>query len=173
MSSSRLTVREIARLAGVSVATVSRVSNGTDQVSEETRRRVLQALEEHANGETALGCWSGASGRGLHVPEDLVITGFDDIPMAALVTPLLTTVRQPVRELAAQTARLLLQLPAGDAEHPHGGPVLPTELAARDSCGCPTSTATTSTTGCRRPPGPRRCGAGRAGGGAHSEKVRP
>ena len=42
-----VTVREIARIAGVSVATVSRVSNGTGQVSEDMRRRVLDAIERH------------------------------------------------------------------------------------------------------------------------------
>jgi LacI family transcriptional regulator len=115
----------------------------------------------------------GASGRGLRVPEELVVTGFDDIPMAALVTPPLTTVRQPVRELAARTARLLLQVAAGDAEEPDGGPVLPTELVIRGSCGCPTSTDTTTTTGRRRPTGSRRSGASRAGGGDHSEKETP
>ncbi|MFG3701742.1 LacI family DNA-binding transcriptional regulator [Micromonospora sp. NPDC047620] len=102
-----------------------------------------------ANDETALGVLIGASGRGLRVPEDLVITGFDDIPMAALVTPPLTTVRQPVRELASQTARLLLQVAAGSADHT--SLLHPTELVIRGSCGCPTSTAPTPT-GRRRTP---------------------
>ena len=53
-----------------------------------------------ANDETALGLMIGALGRGLRVPDDLAITGFDDMPMAALVRPGLTTVRQPIRELA-------------------------------------------------------------------------
>ena len=48
-----------------------------------------------------------ALGRGIRVPEDLAITGFDDMPMASLVTPQLTTVRQPIRELATTTAKLL------------------------------------------------------------------
>ena len=55
MGDSRLTVREIARLAGVSVATVSRVSNGTGQVSEEMRRRVLDAIEKHGYRPDHLG----------------------------------------------------------------------------------------------------------------------
>jgi LacI family transcriptional regulator len=89
-----------------------------------------------ANDETALGVLVGALGRGLRVPEDVVITGFDDVPMAALVSPPLTTVRQPVRDLAAQTARLLLRA----ADEPAGAAppavVLPTELVLRRSCGC-------------------------------------
>ena len=46
------------------------------------------------------------------------ITGFDDVPMAALVSPSLTTVRQPVRELGATAARRLLQAATGDAPSP-------------------------------------------------------
>ncbi len=85
-----------------------------------------------ANDETALGLLLSALGRGLRVPQDIAITGFDDTPMTALVRPALTTIRQPIRELAATTARLLadpLGQPAGDI-------VLPTELILRGSCGC-------------------------------------
>ena len=46
-NSNRMTVREMARLAGVSVATVSRVFNGTGQVSEEMRQRVLESIKAH------------------------------------------------------------------------------------------------------------------------------
>ncbi|GAB3933195.1 hypothetical protein GCM10027614_03670 [Micromonospora vulcania] len=55
MGNSRITVREIARLAGVSVATVSRVSNGTGQVSPELRQRVLDAIELHGYQPDHLG----------------------------------------------------------------------------------------------------------------------
>ena len=82
-----------------------------------------------ANDETALGLLLGALGRGLRVPDDIAITGFDDVPMAALVRPALTTVRQPVRDLGALTARMLGGDPAGDV-------VLPTEPVLRRSCGC-------------------------------------
>ncbi|MFC7546699.1 LacI family DNA-binding transcriptional regulator [Plantactinospora sp. GCM10030261] len=94
-----------------------------------------------ANDETALGVLVGALGRGLRVPQDLVITGFDDAPVAALVTPALTTVRQPVRELAAEAARLILRA-AGQRGTPAGSLVLPTELVLRRSCGCPDDPAT-------------------------------
>ncbi|GAA3829665.1 LacI family DNA-binding transcriptional regulator [Streptomyces chiangmaiensis] len=85
-----------------------------------------------ANDETALGLMLCVLGRGLRVPDDLAVTGFDDMNMAAMVRPGLTTVRQPVRELATTTARLLTDpdtRPAGDL-------VLPTELVLRGSCGC-------------------------------------
>ena len=71
------------------------------------------------------------------MPQDLVITGFDDAPIAALVNPALTTVRQPVRELAAEAARLILTA-VEEPERPRAGDiVLPTELVLRRSCGCP------------------------------------
>jgi LacI family transcriptional regulator len=85
-----------------------------------------------ANDETALGLMIAALGRGVRVPGDLAITGFDDMPMASLVSPDLTTIRQPVHELASTTARLL-----GDrSPEPAGDVLLATELVLRGSCGC-------------------------------------
>ncbi|MFD4227921.1 LacI family DNA-binding transcriptional regulator [Streptomyces sp. NPDC058545] len=85
-----------------------------------------------ANDETALGVILSALGRGLRVPEDLAVTGFDDMDMASLVQPGLTTVRQPVRELATTTARLLVD----PDRRPSGNITLATELVLRGSCGC-------------------------------------
>ncbi len=96
-----------------------------------------------ANDEIALGVLVGALGRGLRVPEDLVITGFDDVPMAALVSPSLTTVRQPVRELAAEAARRILNAADSPGAAAPDSIVLPTELVVRRSCGCPTESPTT------------------------------
>jgi len=83
-----------------------------------------------ANDETALGVLIGALGRGLRVPGDVAITGFDDVAMSSLVQPGLTTIRQPIRELGAATARLLM------ADQSTENLVLPTELVLRGSCGC-------------------------------------
>jgi LacI family transcriptional regulator len=104
-----------------------------------------------ANDETALGVLVAAAARGLRVPQDLAVTGFDDIPMAALVSPALTTVRQPVRELAGQTARLLLRAAAGEADPAERGLVLATDLVIRASCGCPATTTHDPTAAGRRP----------------------
>ena len=88
-----------------------------------------------ANDETALGLILGALGRGLRVPDDVAVTGFDDMPMAALVRPGLTTVRQPVRELATTTAQLL----HAPLDQKDGDTVLETDVVLRGSCGCPDS----------------------------------
>jgi DNA-binding LacI/PurR family transcriptional regulator len=56
----------------------------------------------------AIGAIHAAEERGLHVPKDVSLVGFDDIDEAAHTRPPLTTVRQPVREKGAEAARLLL-----------------------------------------------------------------
>ncbi|MGH3757444.1 LacI family DNA-binding transcriptional regulator [Actinophytocola sp.] len=89
-----------------------------------------------ANDELAVGVLVTALSAGLRVPDDLAITGFDDIPMAAITNPALTTIHQPLRELGAQTARVLRRHIAGDCDADLDL-VLDTELVLRASCGCP------------------------------------
>jgi DNA-binding LacI/PurR family transcriptional regulator len=78
----------------------------------------------------ALGVLDAAAERGVAVPQDLSVAGFDDIAAAATSTPPLTTVRQPLVEKGAAAARLLLE----HIEPPHTV-VLPTELVVRSSTG--------------------------------------
>ncbi|RKS80208.1 DNA-binding LacI/PurR family transcriptional regulator [Motilibacter peucedani] len=63
----------------------------------------------------ALGVYAEAAARGLRIPEDLAVVGFDDLPEARWLVPTLTTVRQPVREMGAVALRTLLRLRAGGA----------------------------------------------------------
>jgi LacI family transcriptional regulator len=58
----------------------------------------------------AQGTYQAAADLGLSVPGDLSVVGFDDLPEARWLSPGLTTVRQPVREMAAEAVRLLLRL---------------------------------------------------------------
>ncbi|GII31044.1 LacI family DNA-binding transcriptional regulator [Planotetraspora mira] len=69
---------------------------------------------------------------GRTVPGDVAVIGYDDAPVARHVTPALTTVRQPVEELATLAARLLLTA-LRDGGAPATDPVLPTELVVRES----------------------------------------
>ena len=88
-----------------------------------------------ANDEIALGAIRAARELDIHVPSQLAITGWDDIPIAGLVSPGLTTVRQPMRELGSTAAVLLAErLDAGRGEPRHV--LLPTSLVLRASCGC-------------------------------------
>jgi LacI family transcriptional regulator len=62
------------------------------------------------NDNMAVAVIRAAHARGLRVPEDLSVVGFDDAEQAALVTPALTTVRQPLAEMGRMAVSLLLRL---------------------------------------------------------------
>ena len=81
--------------------------------------------------QLAFGAMEAARTRGLRVPQDVSIIGFDDIPYAAKTTPPLTTVRQPLRTAGALGARMLLD--GWDDEAP--SVILPTDLIVRASTG--------------------------------------
>jgi LacI family transcriptional regulator len=57
----------------------------------------------------AVAAMAVAHRRGLDVPGDLAVTGFDDTPLATTVWPALTTVRQPIAEMAREAVRLLVE----------------------------------------------------------------
>jgi LacI family transcriptional regulator len=67
------------------------------------------------------------------VPDQLSITGFDDIPVAEFTVPALTTVRMPVREIVEQAVRMALDDPEHAREVPP--PVLEPALVVRASTG--------------------------------------
>jgi LacI family transcriptional regulator len=62
------------------------------------------------NDAIAVGAMRAARERGLRLPEDLSIVGFDDVPFATIVAPALTTVRQPLPELGRTAVNLLVRL---------------------------------------------------------------
>jgi LacI family xylobiose transport system transcriptional regulator len=63
----------------------------------------------------ALGALEAARTSGLRVPHDLSLVGYDDLPIARWSSPALTTVHQPLKEMAEEATRLLLRLRDGDA----------------------------------------------------------
>ncbi|GAA4882321.1 LacI family DNA-binding transcriptional regulator [Kitasatospora terrestris] len=65
------------------------------------------------NDLQALGLYEAARELGLRIPEDLSVVGFDDLPLARWVGPPLTTVRQPLTEMAEVAARLVIDLARG------------------------------------------------------------
>ena len=67
-----------------------------------------------ANDMMAIGALEYCRATGLHVPADVSIVGFDDVPMAPLLTPRLTTVRQPALEMGVAAAELLIDLIRGE-----------------------------------------------------------
>jgi LacI family transcriptional regulator len=86
------------------------------------------------NDEMAIGAMQAARERGLRIPEDLSIVGFDDLERAAIVVPALTTVRQPLAEMGRMAVSLLTRLL--DNQRVEGLNVeLATRLVVRQSTG--------------------------------------
>lgn len=61
-----------------------------------------------ANDELAIGLYRGLHERGINIPDDLSVVGYDNIDLDEYVTPKLTTVEQPILELGETSARLIL-----------------------------------------------------------------
>jgi len=90
------------------------------------------------NDLMALGIISAAQGLGLTVGQDVAVTGFDDVSLAAHSHPPLTTVRQPIYEIGKRICYMLVQLIAGETlEERHV--VLKPQLIVRESCGAKAS----------------------------------
>lgn len=85
-----------------------------------------------ANDEMALGIIEAARTRGLRVPHDLSVVGFDDTEIARVASPQLTTVAQPLRRMGAVAFRTALRLSAGEHIDSHHVE-LATELIVRGS----------------------------------------
>jgi LacI family transcriptional regulator len=97
-----------------------------------------------ANDQMAIGILQALNRGRVRVPEDLSVTGFDDIFPGSLFEPSLTTVHQPMRLLGERAcARLLDRIARPDL--PTQVELLPTELVLRKSCGCPPGTAARTT----------------------------
>jgi DNA-binding LacI/PurR family transcriptional regulator len=93
-----------------------------------------------ANDTTAFGVMKAAAQLGVKVPEDISIVGFDDVEIAALVHPPLTTVRQPKYEIGSSAVDILLHLFSGKVRAPKHR-VLGVELMERLSVQAPSSTS--------------------------------
>jgi LacI family transcriptional regulator len=89
-----------------------------------------------SNDLSAFGAMEVVRDRGLEIPKDISLIGFDDIPQASLVYPQLTTVRQPLDQMGRIATRMLVE----QIEHPEQ-PVrhvtLATKLIIRESCQSP------------------------------------
>jgi LacI family transcriptional regulator len=82
--------------------------------------------------ECAIAAMQVARARGLCIPEDLSVVGFDDTEIATMTSPRLTTVRQPLREMGMVALRTALRLASGEKIESHHIE-LATELVIRES----------------------------------------
>ena len=89
-----------------------------------------------SNDAMAMGAMDAVRSRGLRIPDDVSILGFDDVPQAALVRPALTTVRQPLEQMGGVATQMLLDLLKNPDKH-HERIELPTELIVRGSTSFP------------------------------------
>lgn len=87
-----------------------------------------------SNNQITLGALRSIRGRGLHVPDDVALVGFDDTEWAEFVDPPLTAIRQPSYELGRRAAEMLLQR-IKDPSRPPAVITLPSSLIVRASCG--------------------------------------
>ncbi|GAB96374.1 LacI family transcriptional regulator [Kineosphaera limosa] len=71
-----------------------------------------------ANDVMAVGAMAACRARGVRVPHDLALAGFDDIPTLRDHSPALTTVRLPLEQMGEQALRLVLEPAADEPRHP-------------------------------------------------------
>lgn len=87
-----------------------------------------------ASDAMAIGAIAALRQAGLRVPDDMAVVGFDDIALASLCQPPLTTIRQPIRDMGYTAVQKLLALIEGRSHV--SSQVFPAELVVRQSCGC-------------------------------------
>lgn len=101
------------------------------------RRNELPSALFVANVASAIGVLKAASRLGISVPTELSIIAIHDMPLASFLTPSLTTVRMPLRQLGAQAVDLLMTRAAGDVVTETVG--FPVDLVERESTAPPRS----------------------------------
>lgn len=82
----------------------------------------------------AIGAMSAVQQAGLQIPQEMAVAGFNDIPLAALVNPPLTTVAAPACQMGQEAMKMLQNLISGKRPA-HRKITLPTSLVMRQSCG--------------------------------------
>ncbi|MEN8650321.1 LacI family DNA-binding transcriptional regulator [Streptomyces sp. 21So2-11] len=109
-------------------------ASGYDATIELLRRAPDLTAIVAANDTVALGACAALRDRGLRIPADMSVAGFDDLPFAVDAVPALTTVRLPLYEAGARAGRLAM----GRETPPPGGIAsVPAELMVRGSTGAP------------------------------------
>ncbi|MGH3878877.1 MAG: LacI family DNA-binding transcriptional regulator [Actinophytocola sp.] len=89
-----------------------------------------------ANDQMAVGALQTMERRGIRVPQDVAVVGFDGIPLGRVVRPSLTTVSQPMRRLGETAVDLLVER-LRDPDREPRSVLLPVSQTRRHSCGCP------------------------------------
>ncbi|HCA86108.1 MAG TPA: LacI family transcriptional regulator, partial [Streptomyces sp.] len=109
-------------------------SSGYDATVELLRRQPDLTAVVAANDTIALGACAALRDRGLRIPQDVSVAGFDDLPFSADAVPALTTVRLPLHEAGARAGRLAM---GRDTPPPGGVATIRADLMARASTAPP------------------------------------
>ncbi len=115
------------------------VGDFSEESGRAAAREVLDSMTDvqaifAANDEMAYGAMLEIRSRGLRIPEDIALAGYDDFGVSRLTTPGITTVHVPAEALGRKAAAVLFDLLDGTAPDPVHT-VLPFDLAIRESCG--------------------------------------
>lgn len=109
--------------------------------NEESGAAAIDGLDEPgidavvaANDEMAFGAMRALQARGLDVPRDIALIGYDDFGLSRVTTPAISTVHVPAGQMARVAAEQLFQLL--DGRQPAGPSIVPLHLELRQSCGC-------------------------------------
>ena len=117
---------------GLQVDAVTSEQSGMEAVAELAARGLTYDAIFAASDLIAIGAMKALHERGLRVPDDVAIAGFDDIPMAGFVNPSLSTVQQDTKLAGQMLVESLLQLINGEAVQSR---TMPVKLALRRSSG--------------------------------------
>ena len=103
-----------------------------------TTKRLIESGEKfsavYAVSDTlAIGACRALYEAGYHIPDDVSVAGYDGIDIGNYITPRLTTMRQPVEDMARATVKLLFAIISGQKEHQHM--VYEATLMERESTG--------------------------------------
>lgn len=116
--------------ASLQVDAITTEQSGVEAMSELLARGVRFDAVFAASDLIAIGAMKALHERGLKVPEDVVVAGFDDIPMAAFVNPSLSTVQQDTKAAGQILVESLIKLVNGE---PVESRTIPVRLALRES----------------------------------------
>jgi len=127
-------------ITGRAEETVESPGYSTEEIGFEAMNRLLSLPQPPTavfarNDFTAIGAMRAAKDAGLQIPADISIVGFDDIPLAARMSPSLTTVRQPMRVEGQIAAEMLLERIKKGEPITRRERILNCELIVRESSG--------------------------------------
>ena len=106
---------------------------GEEAIRQIMARRIAFDAVFCGNDLIAIGVMKTLKNAGYAIPGDVGVVGFDDIAMARVMEPALTTVRQPIYEMGYRAVELLMSVLEGPAMIPQTAIILDTELIIRQS----------------------------------------